>query len=299
MTESAIRDPQSALPAVTCLCPTYGRFARLREALACFLAQDYPNKHLLILNDAPVPIRVEEGTGPLGRSGSCPPMPVTIQNVPDGHCPNLGHKRQALLELAETPLVAHWDDDDLYLPWHLSRSVAALLARDTGCVKARGAWYLTGPREALQFKGARHNVFEGSMVFRRQEALDLGGYPPKHSGQAKALLTAFRKAGRLHKIGDRHITDDKGPNLPSYVYRWGQNVGHISSIGNKPDAAERFRQVNQDFGNGEPLTPGDLEPYWSLIPSAASASQSSIGAKGARARRDPADSPAVPEEAPA
>ena len=45
--------PDDPRPWVTCLCPTYGRFERLREALACFLAQDYPNRRLIILNDAP------------------------------------------------------------------------------------------------------------------------------------------------------------------------------------------------------------------------------------------------------
>ena len=314
---------------VTCLCPTYGRFARLREALACFLAQDYPNKRLIILNDAPVPIRVapevgsrrsEVGSPPISGfrpppsgvlspsdpspppSDLCPSPSVAVRNAPHGCFANLGEKRQALLELAETPLVAHWDDDDLYLPWHLSRAVAALLARpvgpdglrspegEVGCVKARGAWYLTGPREALQFRGIRHNVFEGSMVFRRQEALDLGGYPPVHSGQAKALLDAFHKAGRLHGIGDREApTHCSLPTahypFPSYVYRWGQGVAHISSIGNGGDAGERFRQANHDFGDGEPLTPGDLTPYWSVIPSATSAKS--------------ADRTAVSEEAPA
>ena len=43
-------------PLVAALCPTYGRFSRLRESLACFLAQDYPNKQLIILNDADVQI---------------------------------------------------------------------------------------------------------------------------------------------------------------------------------------------------------------------------------------------------
>ncbi len=269
------------LPAVTCLCPTYGRFARLREALACFLAQDYPNKRLLILNDAPEPLFLSHTTPHGSAYGpEWEDQGLHIINAEPNTFANLGEKRQVLLVAAQTPLVAHWDDDDLYLPWHLSRAVAALLARDVGCVKARGAWYLTGPRDALECQGVHHNVFEGTMVFRRQEALDLGGYPPKHSGQAKALMDAFERAGRLYKISDdgnddpRRFpavvsTQDGKPSAEqcqvSYAYRWHDGVGHISGIGNKPGALQRFEAQNRDFGNGQPLTPGDLEPYWEAL----------------------------------
>jgi hypothetical protein len=290
---------------VTCLCPTYGRFQLLREALACFLAQDYPGeKRLLILNDADRLIHVPEVSDLYSETNS-----LTI--VHDyGQYTCLGQKRQFLLHRAETPLVAHWDDDDLYLPWHLSRSVAALLDRGTlgpscasraasgregwGCVKSRGAWYMTGPRGALQNNGIHHNVFEGSMVFWRDEALALGGYPPLHSGQAKALMDSFAKAGRLFSIPDDYAplgAQDRQPTavspatrkagkrqqfpaaccLPpaacsvSYVYRWAQGCGHISPIGNTPESLARFQAQNTDFGDGWPLTPADLSLYWQAL----------------------------------
>jgi hypothetical protein len=268
-------------PAVACLCPTYGRFECLRLALACFLAQDYPGeKRLLILNDAPKPISIGnariESLGDACEASSIHDN-VCITNVPPGTYTNLGEKRAALLQASSTELAAHWDDDDLYLPWHLTRSVAALLERDVGCVKSAGAYYMKGALSTqdsglstgLSVRGPCHNVFEGTMVFRREEALALGGYPPLHSGQAKALLKRFADAGRLFKIPDDHaVPQDSGlstqdsPALPSYVYRWANGVGHISSIGNKADAAERFRRENGDFGKGELLTPGDLAPYW-------------------------------------
>lgn len=236
-------------PAVTCLCPTYGRYEHLRDALACFQAQAYPGPlYLLISNDAPVPIGTSEPH-------------VEIYNR-EKRFETLGHKRQALLRWAQTPIVAHWDDDDIYLPWHVRRSVEALLEANAGCVKSKGAWYVTGPREDLHNHGEpHHNVFEGTMVFRRQEALDIGGYDLTHSGQAKALLRRFKREGRLHKI------EDKAGRGVSYCYRWGNDVGHISGIGNEPDAADRHARRNQDWGDGEPLTPRDLTPYWDALPS--------------------------------
>jgi hypothetical protein len=258
----------NAWPPVVCLCPTYGRFQKLRLSLACFLAQDYPGeKQLFILNDAPVPFTPGPVAGGVRIS-------VWVWNVPPGTFANLGEKRRHLLQYTSAPVACHWDDDDLYLPWHLSRSVAALRSSGAGCVKSAGAWYMTGSIPHLSVHGIHHNVFEGTMVFHADEADRLGGYPPLHSGQAKALLDAFAKAGRLFKIPDDYDplagSEDRGAgvcaarSLPSYVYRWDDGCGHISGIGNRADAAAQFRARNQDFGGGE-LTPADLAPYWDAL----------------------------------
>lgn len=251
-------------PALTCLCPTYGRFQRLRDAVACFLLQDYPGEaHLLILNDAPGPL-CEEGL----------PASVAVVNAPVRY-PTLGHKRQALLQMARTLLVAHWDDDDLYLPWHLTSLVTAwreqnaaqpCLRRSRGgqapsavkrvsCVKPRAAWYVTGTSSHLICRGLRHNVFEGQMLFERERAMALGGYPPRVSGQAKALLDAFRRAGELH-------TWEPGPRQTSYAYRWADGAGHVSAGGDTREGHRGFAARNRDFGAGRPLVRSPTPRAW-------------------------------------
>ena len=253
-------------PAVTALCPTYGRFERLRDAVACFLKQDYAGEvGLLILNDAPVPIALrttktedDEFEDDGGR------VRIRVVNAPSRY-PTLGHKRQALLEMAETELVTHWDDDDLYLPWHLTMLAARLQRRNLGlwasdfglwtsdlglsCVKPRAAWWAVGPADSWELRGPCHNVFEGQMLFRRRRALDLGGYPPKVSGQAKALLGAFARAGELETWNPRR------PDI-SYIYRWSDGLHHISGSGNTTKSHTGFAHKNQDFGDGRALLPG-------------------------------------------
>jgi len=152
--------------------------------------------------------------------------------------------------------VAHWDDDDLYLPWHLTECVRALRAnRGAACVKARSAWWCVGPREAPRLVGVRRNVFEGQMVFGRAAALRLGGYPPLDSGQAKALLDAFRRARLLYEW------DPPRAGL-SYVYRWADDIGHVSAAARSSDGSSAFTARNRDFGAGLPLIPGSAPATW-------------------------------------
>jgi hypothetical protein len=201
-------------PAVTCLCPTYRRPGCLRNAVRCFLQQDYGERRLLVLNDAPE--RVD------ARAIGLPSDMGRVVNAPVRYA-TLGHKRQALLEMAGTPLIAHWDDDDLVLPWHVSMCVAAWRAEPTvKCVRPNLAWFGVGPPGAWQLSGPCRNVWEGLMVFERARALELGGYAPLDSGQAKALLEAFARAGELH------TWDPVRPDV-SYIYRWADGHAHVSA----------------------------------------------------------------------
>jgi hypothetical protein len=203
-------------PAITCLCPTYERPACLRDAVRCFLGQEYPNRYLLILNDAGEAIDPD--------AVGLPPDMGCVMNAPARY-PTLGHKRQALLEMADTPLVAHWDDDDLVLPWHLSMCVAAWQAHPAAtCVRPNLAWFGVGPRGAWHLRGPCRNVWEGLMVFERERALSLGGYATVDSGQAKVLLEAFARARELH-TWDPPLCDI------SYIYRWSDGHRHVSAGG--------------------------------------------------------------------
>lgn len=248
----------SEYPPITCLCPTYGRFTLLRRALACFLAQDYAGKkRLLILSDAQRSLQLEstwhafdipcEGfSEPLCATENH--LGVTTLEAP-GHFTNLGAKRQALLLAAETPLVAHWDDDDVYLPWHLRVMVEALTGR-VRAVKVRRAWVLEDGR----ITGAHGAGNDASMVFDRQAALMVGGYPADQVGQNIRLLEKFKAAGLYAHV-------DQGEML-SYVYR-----GRPGAPGHNMAArsAAAFKAQNTDFGDGSPLTPAALTPLWDRI----------------------------------
>lgn len=226
-------------PKVTCLCPTFGRFQLLRYSLSCFLHQTYENKELIILNDAPVPIE-------------CYFPQVTVINS-DDRFPNLGKKRQELLEVADSPYVAQWDDDDVYLPWHLEEAMNNI--HEGLMVKPEEAFYIRGELErTLRWEGVERNWFEAMTVFDREEAMDLGGYTDEVSGQTIRMIKRF-------KDKDSYVEYNPFP-APSFVFRFGD--GHFHIQGGREPEHERFAKLNRDFGE-EPLRPRKLRDYYDII----------------------------------
>ncbi len=99
----------AAPPFISCIMPTYGRPQYVNESVAMFLAQDYPYKELVILNDCP------------GQHFASDIPNVRVINH-DARFASLGEKRNRCIELAQGSVIAIWDDDDVYLPWRMSFS---------------------------------------------------------------------------------------------------------------------------------------------------------------------------------
>lgn len=221
---------------VTCLCPTYGRFAHLRDSISCFLHQTWDNKELLILNDAPKPVR-------------CDFPQITVVNKEDRY-ETLGHKRQALLEMAESDVVTQWDDDDIYLPWHIEMNMSQW--GSGWMVKPNKAFYIRGRRgDRMGWRGTISNWLEAMTLFDRDSALELGGYTPDVSGQTIRMIKRFKREG-FYKEYEPNPT-------PSFVFRFADGHYHVQC-----GDGERFAKVNTDFGN-EPLKPRKLDPFYDII----------------------------------
>lgn len=239
---SAYANPDAAFPPVTCVCPTYGRFGKLRESLACFLAQTYPNKRLLILNDSEVPITLAE------------PYPnVMVLNV-NKRFETLGEKRQYLLDLTTTPLLLHWDDDDILLPWHIAQSVAGL--EPQGWVATpKHVWDMDGMNGDVQIKRLWEFTVDGCMLVRRDAVCGMGGYPAFQRGQGWRVLQNAIRATRMSWYDVRPY--------PAVMYRSRGDGTHTSdkAVRNRDD----YTKANQDFGDGSALTPATLKPYYDAL----------------------------------
>lgn len=237
---------------IACLCCTFNRPAQLAEAVESFLRQTYPAelRELVIVDDA----------GQYAPA-ACDHLPG-VKLVTTWHrFRTLGEKRNACAALASPDVDAYavWDDDDIYLPWHLE-AMARVFAEGLSWSRPTEVWI--DCRTHLERK-ATGGLFHGSWGFTRDAFLSVGGYPAMQSGQDQALAGRFKRAGiraaspselavqscqRMftHEIPQQHSpmsdtgkvsaapTDNSSVLiLPSYIYRWHTYPGarHISALG--------------------------------------------------------------------
>jgi glycosyltransferase involved in cell wall biosynthesis len=103
------------LTLVSCIMPTANRRRFVPAAIGMFLAQDYPNKELVILDDG------EHAVGDLV------PHRPELRYIRTRRHRSLGAKRNEGCEAARGDIILHWDDDDWYAPWRLSYQVGELV----------------------------------------------------------------------------------------------------------------------------------------------------------------------------
>ena len=231
---------------IDCLMGTYGRYGLACEALACFLQQTkISNATLLIYNQHPRPLSFDH-----------PRVRVVNESGRQG---SLRHIRQRMHELADptADLIHWWDDDDLYLPWHLEDCIDNIGAGVAW--KPASNWFLHN----RQYQ--RHtNRFEGSWVFRadylQRAPIDTH---PAYTDHPVILQT--EEAGLL-------ATTELGDNT-SYIYRWNTGAEHLSdpSVYAKPSSEEeqtanvaRYRKRSRDGGPASEMVAADLSQEWQL-----------------------------------
>ena len=93
-------------PVISCLCISNHRPHHLRKAIACFMAQTYPNKELVILSEKPDP-EYEALIAPYSTES------IKYYNV-GGPKLTLGECRNMAIEKSTGDYFCIWDDDDWY-----------------------------------------------------------------------------------------------------------------------------------------------------------------------------------------
>lgn len=218
---------------IAAICCTYKRPEQLATAIESFLRQDYPAelREMIVLDDAG---QYENQSGDGWRLAS---LPVRFRT--------LGEKRNASAALVSADIDAYcvWDDDDVYLPWHISAAAAALADADYTIPTV----IYNDKRNRLERKTNRY-LFHGAWSFRRVAFDQMGGYPFIQSGQDQGLLRRF-KADKLRRA-DPIQFDPR----PSYVYRWyTAHSQHISAMG--AGGYERLSEVTANRIDA-------IEPAW-------------------------------------
>lgn len=144
-----------SLPLISCIMPTYGRPEFVHESLAMFLAQDYENKELLIVNDCP------------RQEFQCDLPQVRIINC-DQRYQSLGEKRNFAISQAQGDWLAVWDDDDIYLPWRLSFSMQEILEFETPLYRPLTYWAYWGQQQLHENQATPGWISHPLMIFHRE-----------------------------------------------------------------------------------------------------------------------------------
>ncbi len=208
-----------------CLCPTYGKPPRLiNNAIACFVNQDHQGDNRLLIFDD------------LGNYANCGDDEKRWSLISTNQRrPFLTEKYHFMLGLAfqlynhnwKWDALAVWDDDDIYLPFHLRASEAA--------IAKGGTW--SYPTEVWSTYGNLHREatggrFHGSLAVGRS-------YFESKQGWEQTKRADFDQRF-ISRLGPLYAGNPIGPNfpVPSYVYRWADTQavhcsGHMSSPENE------------------------------------------------------------------
>lgn len=218
---------------IAAVCVTWNRPKHLGRMIRCFEQQDYPNRELVILDDADQYIVQADGrsTNTIGDRWKLFSCAMRY--------PSLGLKRNAATRLVpdEFDAIAVWDDDDLYMPWALSATVAALqkspLSRPSLVLHPDKEGRLHQHRTDADGKDLGKYLFHSGWGYRKGAFSQVGGYPPIDNGEDQVLLREFDRLGIVS--ADPIALGYK----PFLVYPWETSEKqHISGAG--PNGYENF-----------------------------------------------------------
>lgn len=210
------------LPRVACLCPTYGRPRLVQNALACFLAQDYPadRRQLLILDDA-------------GQIASQSGDNWVVESTAARY-PSLPAKYVRLVEMAAgADVLVVWDDDDVYLPEHISNNVAAMERSGLGWAHQREVWSDYSGRLEKESASGR---FHGAVVVSRELHDRIGGWVQTPRADFDQQFIA-----RLHRESPPAQFSDGDP---TYIFRWASTGhSHCQGLMSSPQNTDWYSRV--------------------------------------------------------
>ena len=228
-------------PLVSCMMLTYGRVRNnldgsqlIHEAVESFLRQTYPNKELLIINDAP--------------------NQRLIFNHPQVKVVNysrrfltLGDKRNAAVAASQGDYLLVWDDDDISLPNRVGATARHFQESGADYASPTKFWFSEHNTNYRLESAGNRGIMCGA-GFSRQ-AVSRVPYRATSVGEDTSLLYDMESAGL--KIQGVELPDEE----TSIIYRWAFLAMHVSGYGN-----------NDGYGiiGNDNLPNLDLyvKPYW-------------------------------------
>jgi glycosyltransferase involved in cell wall biosynthesis/cyclopropane fatty-acyl-phospholipid synthase-like methyltransferase len=227
----------NSISLASCIMPTAHRRRFVPGAIRCFLAQEYAEKELVIVDD-----------GADSVANLVPDDPRIRYFRTETRQP-VGAKRNFACREARGEVLVHWDDDDWSAPWRLRYQIEQL--REAGadiCGLSRVWFYETEQKKAWEYVYPPRQkpwVYGASLCYTR-EFWQRHPFPEIRVGEDTRFVWADARA-RVHALADSRFlvalihdnnTSRKRPADPRYQPR---DVGEIEQLLGH-DAAGFFSQ---------------------------------------------------------
>lgn len=236
---------------VTAIMATCGRHELCERAVGMFLAQNYENKTLVILQNSAREVTLDRGLTADQRG--------QIRLINRSGYSNLGAIYEDSLNFVpfDTDVICFWDDDDIYLPNHISEGVAGYefaqqLNDGIWAYKPMRSLFHDGSQISLQ-----QNMFEPSW-FVNADAIRKYKFNYTTGSQHNHWTTPLIDESRVLVINEAPST---------FCYTWGNDVFKTSGDIDSADNFWNYRNASEDFGDDiiTPWTKEQLEPAYTPI----------------------------------
>lgn len=146
-------------PKVTVIIPSAQRSDLLEQAIEIYQSQDYHNKELIIFESKARFVSLETEDDMTHYK--------TISH------PTVGEARNLAIARSKGDIIIHQDDDDIYTPDWISRSVQALIDSKADMVGLKDGWFYKPETEQLWFyenkaKDRQHVLLGATMCYWRK-----------------------------------------------------------------------------------------------------------------------------------
>ena len=238
------------LPKVSAVMCTYRRFKCVERAMNCFLAQDYPNKELIIYNtDVEHPYTTILPTNhhlydpyeaAILKDNNIIIVNSNIDSVTKEPYTNVGAIRRDALVHASGDYTVTWDDDDIFLPHFIRQGIDKIEQTGLPSFKPAYSFFYSGGNLRLV-----RNTMEASIVADIKKVREYG-YLLETGKEGLGWYTKMRDNGELFENDDDCI--------PSYCFNW--NDGDIMDAPHKqsgdidnPDNFNNHKAASKDVAD--------------------------------------------------
>lgn len=209
---------------VSCVMNTYRRFTCVNRSINFYLNQDTKEKTELIIFNTDTEYPLVLSSDLINLSGKLGKNIKVINNNTDyltnQDYTNIGSIRRDSLQHSVGEYYICWDDDDVFLPWHIRQALDGILKKnDNWAWKPHTSMFWNGNSE-LQFAC---NNMEASILINTKKLKEIGFFNHQGGGEHLNWMNYFTKENKI-------FIDKQA--IPSYCFNWsdhGLMRGHKQS----------------------------------------------------------------------